>query len=173
MATIYSNTERPQRTSAPQQSSKSISIKGPLVFWVIFLVIAVIIQIIAVPLAQQYDFINTSNTLHNLAYYIMYIPGLLVFPFLVSLWIGERVGSRIDKSGNPMRIGFINAAYASVIYGITVFVLFLISNVGQALAFTQLSTVLTVIYLVFVPMPILLIMTPSFAYLAAARRASQ
>lgn len=178
LATIYSNTERPQRASSvtassANQKSSGISIKGPLIFWIFFLILAVLLQVIVVPILKQNDFINMATTISSLASYIIYVPGLLIFPFLVSIWIGERVGSRIENTSKTMKIGFINAAYASLIYGITMFILFLILMAGQTVSFTQLGTIVNVIYLVFIPIPILLILTPSFAYLAAARRTSQ
>lgn len=169
MATVYSDTEKPSRRESAQEDSRA-SIRGPLSFWIGFLILAVIIQLVIVPVLSGQNLTDVATLLGNIAKYLVYLPGLLIFPFLVSIWIGERIGDSVGKTGNPLREGLINAAYASVIYGIAIFIVFLILNVGQSGIFSQLNSIYSLIYLIAIPVPILLVLTPAFALLASARK---
>lgn len=170
MATVYSNTERAERREAVRDSTGRASIKGPLVFWIGFLIFAVVIQLAAAPLLSAQGLADVSATLTKVASYLVYLPGLLIFPFLVSIWMGERLGNSTGKDGNPLKEGLINGGYAAVIYGITIFIVFLILNVGQSNVLSQIGSIYSLVYLIAIPVPILLVLTPAFAMLAAARK---
>ncbi len=150
-----------------------VKLEGPLIFWIGFLIAAIVMQLVANTLLMPgsgASFKYLGGALAQISNYIIELPGILVFPFIVSLWIGERVSKSSTDSHKALHTSLINAAYASLIYGISIFVIFMLLNAPAINQLATLSSVITMVYTIFVPIGILFIFITVFSVLAFARR---
>ncbi len=149
---------------------KNIKLAGPLSFWIIFLVVGVIAKLVITPLLAGIGMIPESLAVGALGQYILYFPGYIIFPFVVGIWIGERIGDSVTKPSASVTIGLINSAYAAVIYAVAIFTIFLIMTaVGGAASF-NFSMLYSLIDILAFPIAILVGITIIFSSLAAARK---
>lgn len=149
---------------------KNIKLAGPLTFWIIFLVVGVVAKLVITPLLAGIGMIPASQAVGDLGQYILYFPGYIIFPFIVGIWIGERVGDSVSKPSASVTIGLINSAYAAVIYAVAIFIIFLIMTaVGGASSFS-FSMLYSLIDILVFPIAILVGITVIFSSLAAARK---
>ena len=147
-----------------------VSLSGPLGFWIGILVVAALIQLVAIPFATQYGNPSFNSYLNTFANYVLYIPGLIVLPLIASVWIGDHVSNSI---GNRKKLlvskGLINALYSALIYTITVFIIYVVMQYAQRGALAAVGVVPFLEYLVAVPFAIVIVIVPIFALLSASR----
>lgn len=147
---------------------REIQLSKPLAFWFGFLVIGVILLLAAIPLLSSIGMATLKPALEDLSKGILYLPGAIIFPLIVALWIGERVGMAEDRMHGAVTIGLLNAAYTSLIYVIGILVIFLILYyAGYSLLGMTMHDFL--IYLVAIPVSILMILIPTFSVMSSAR----
>ncbi len=147
-----------------------VSLSGPLSFWIGILVVAALIQLVAIPFATQYGNSSFNVYLKIFADYVLYIPGFIVIPLIASVWIGDHVSSSI---GNKKKLivgkGLINALYSALIYVITIFIIYVVMRYAQKGALATVSLMTFAEYLLIVPFVIVMFIVPIFALLSAAR----
>lgn len=154
----------------PKEKEVTISLSGPLTLWIGLLIIATLIQLVGVPIASfvKLGFIN--NYLNEFADYLLYIPGLLVIPLIVAVWMGELLSYVSEKSSVIAYRSLINSLYASMIYVVSITIIYIIMMVQKAGVLWALSPVVFAEQLLLIPFLITLIIVPLFAILSAARR---
>ncbi len=139
-------------------ANEGVSIKGPLSFWLFFLVIAAIARI---------SQLNSYPLIQELPAYIFYMPGCFALPLIVAIWMGERIGEVKSTIKGAMASAFINAAYIFLIYAITAFIIFAILNTMALLpeSFSKL-----IFYDAIIPFAIIFALMPLLALLSILRR---
>ncbi len=150
----------------------AVSIAGPLAFWVGILIIAALLQLAAIPFANSYKHTAFNVYFNDFANYAIYIPGIIVLPLIVSLWIGDRVSYLDRKKSFVAYKGLVNALYTAIVYTVSIFIIYIImqsQNVGVLSSFNYIKFGE---YLVLIPIAINIVMIPLFALLSSARRYS-
>jgi hypothetical protein len=148
----------------------TVSIAGPLIFWIGLLVIGAVLQLVAIPLAKTYNHTAFDAYFNTFANYVIYIPGLLILPLVASLWIGDRV-SYVDRKKSLIAYkGIINALYAAMVYAVAIFIIYFIMQFKDIGVLAMLNMTTFAEYLIAIPIIITLVMVPLFAVLSAARR---
>ncbi|MGI0100567.1 MAG: hypothetical protein ACREBH_02510 [Candidatus Micrarchaeaceae archaeon] len=148
----------------------SISVEEPLAFWIGLIAIGAIMQLLAIPLATSYGHTAFNIYMNQFAGYVIYIPGIVVLPLIVSMWIGDRVSYLDRKKTNVARKGLINAIYAVIVYVVSILILYVIMNYLHAGVLSALSMDMFFKYVVAVPCIIVIVIVPLFAVVSAARR---
>ncbi|MCL5423624.1 MAG: hypothetical protein M1385_00900 [Candidatus Marsarchaeota archaeon] len=142
-----------------------IEISKPLTGWFGLLILAVIIELVVAPY-----FPSLSNIMVKFSNYVLYLPGAIILPLIVAVWLGERAGSITVKSGRILRLSIINSLYTAIVYAIGIFIIYLIFLYVSSVGLSTIKFNDFLIYLVAIPIGILLILTPIVAILAGARR---
>ena len=94
-------------------------LKGPLSLWIGAMVVGILLIIFAtIPILSPF-----SNLLNKIGYYIIYLPGALVFPLIVGIWIGIKTSKR--RIMHSIKSSFINSVYASIIYVIAMSIIYI------------------------------------------------
>ncbi|MGC8670000.1 MAG: hypothetical protein ACP5TL_02505 [Candidatus Micrarchaeia archaeon] len=152
--------------------AQELSIAEPLSFWIGMLLLAIIIELIIVPFASNIGIGSFKNTLNEIAGYIVYLPGSIIIPLLVALWLGERIG--VNSKGERVAYrSIINSIYLVFVYVVAIFIIYLIAKFTNVKLFPTILPTLSVAsfitFLILVPTVIILVLTPLFAMLSAAR----
>lgn len=150
-----------------------LDIKAPLIFWVTMLLLGVILELVILPLLGSVaGGQGLNNTISSIAGYILYLPGSVIFPLIVSIWIGEKVGQLKRNIGSSASIGFVNAVYAALLYLVAIFIIYLLVKyiTPTFLATVALSTFIE--YAIVVPVVIVIVLVPIVAALSAARHSN-
>lgn len=104
------------------EKKSQISIAEPMFIWILLLVIAMVINVLAnssyVPTG------NVSNILKASAHFILFMPGAIILPTIVGAVIGAEIGRRAKTMSAAIRSGLINGIYATIIYLITIFIIY-------------------------------------------------
>ncbi|MGC8586630.1 MAG: hypothetical protein ACP5K5_03770 [Candidatus Micrarchaeia archaeon] len=162
--------KNPSDQKPEQEQQEELSIAEPLSFWIGMLLLAIIIELVIVPFSGSLGV--SKDTFNNIANYIIYLPGCIVMPLLVAIWLGERIGA-LSKGKNVAYKSIVNAIYMSIIYLVAIFIIFLVAKYTNLNLFPTLMPSLNMgnflEYLVAIPVAILLVLTPLFAILSAAR----
>ncbi len=156
--------------AAAKAADKEITLAKPLAFWFGFLVLGVLVLLVFVPLAPKLGVSSAVSALDNLAKGILYLPGAIIFPLIVALWVGERIGMSGKGSHSAVSLGLFNAAYTALIYAIGIFIIFLViyySGTSNSLGITTHDFLL---YLLALPISILILLTPTFSVMSFIRR---
>ncbi len=159
-----------QNDAESSGNSREIHLSKPLAFWFGFLIIGVVILVAVIPLLPNIGMSSFSAVLGALAKYILYLPGSIIFPLIVALWIGERVGIVENRIHNALTIGLLNAVYTSLIYAIGIFVVFLVLRYSANMTAIGVTPQGFLVYLLAIPVSILIILIPTFSAMSAARR---
>ena len=147
------------------QEKAEIKIAGPLVFWIMMLCIGLFSIIISdLNLIQN----NIAVLLLEIGKAIIYIPGAIILPLIVSLWVAERIGSVKRSSKSILTLSLINTAYVFLVYVIAIFIVFMLVNYinSNIISITSNSFL---IYLVALPCIILFVLVPLLSQLSSAR----
>ncbi|MCL5680046.1 MAG: hypothetical protein M1465_01755 [Candidatus Marsarchaeota archaeon] len=99
--------------------------------------------------------------------YILNLPGVIILPLVISVWIGHKVGELATSAKNAVKMGLINGIYASIVYGVIIFVSQLMLKYTTAYA---LTIGFMVKYLIAIPIAIVIIFTIIIAVLNELRR---
>ncbi|MGC8571906.1 MAG: hypothetical protein ACP5LH_01325 [Candidatus Micrarchaeia archaeon] len=148
-----------------------IDIIGPLTFWLSFLVMGVIIQLILIPIFNNSIDNSIIEVLNKISGWILYLPGSLILSLIVALWIGERIGATKNKVKSAVIIGVINAVYTIIVYIIAIFIIYLLISYIEPTFIKDYNLTLTLLaeYVIIIPSAIVLILVPFIASLSAAR----
>lgn len=158
---------------AKKDKQITVSLGGPLTFWIGLIVIAVVIQLVAIPFATSYGHGSFNSYLNSFATYVLYLPGIVALPLITALWVGDRISS-VDKKKSTIAVkGLINAIYCILIYAIAIFIVYLLELMQKLAPLGTMSTLTFVEYMIAAPGVIVLVIVPLFALLSAARHFSE
>lgn len=154
------------KTANPQQREKAeIKIGEPLLFWVMMLVIGLFMIIIpnigAIPASAAAMLLEAGKA-------IIYIPGAIILPLIVSLWIAERIGAASRPSKSILSLSMLNASYVFLVYVIAIFIIFLLVKYFSP-SLVSVSATSFLIYLIALPCAILFVLVPLLSLLSSAR----
>jgi hypothetical protein len=163
--------KKEDKDSEDKHTNVEMSIGGPLALWIGLVAVAGVMQLFIFPALQNGGIVYPAlATLNHIAAYGLYVPGVLVLPILAALWIGSRAGSTEGKINTVTYRAMINAVYASVIYLIEIFVLYIIANSTHTSVLSAVSLGLFVELVVALPVIVCIIVAPLFAIVSSARR---
>ena len=168
---VFGDNNNPLQGTADANTAKpqgDIGIAGPLAFWIIMLLLGLAFLILF-PAGRANASGSISFILYDIGSYIIYMPGAIIFPLIVALWIGMRTGANTQNIRKAIDVGVINAVYTSVVYAISIFIIYLIAVYSSVELLKSLPTDTFVVYLVIIPVATLLILTPLIGLLRRAR----
>ena len=171
-----SNKQQPQAAQqAPAQKPKpigqgiEIDIFGPLAFWLVILIMGVLLALVMAPILNGAGNTGLAATITAIAGYILYLPGSIILPLIVAVWLGERVGATKSELGSAVPIAAINAAYTALIYAVAIFIIYLLLRYITPSFLASVSLATFILYVVVVPIIIIVLLIPFIASLSAAR----
>jgi hypothetical protein len=144
-----------------------IDIVAPLVFWIALLLIGLLAILVFQPVFSSNAGISALMT--DISNWILYLPGSVIMPLIVAIWIGERAGSAKNNVRSAVRIGEINAVYATLIYVVAVFIIYLLFYYISPMSLQSKSLVNYAEYVICIPAAIILLLVPVVSALSAAR----
>ena len=163
--------KKPQPRQETSRKPVEISLFGPLLFWIGLLVLAAVVQLFLFPLAEGTYVSTTMADLNILSDYLLYIPGIFILPMIAALMIGDRIGeSPADDYVQLTYRALLNSLYASVVYIIGIFMIYIASTSLRVGVLSHLSLTTFGEYLVFIPVGITIVVVILFAVLTRARR---
>ncbi|MCL4383258.1 hypothetical protein M1278_01310 [Candidatus Marsarchaeota archaeon] len=162
------NSQSPNKETEEQVILNEIKITEPILFWVFMLGIGLLLILIvnldpsAIP-SSSLKFLSEAGTA------IIYIPGAIIFPLIVSLWIAERIGNSKRKIKSILSSSFLNTSYVFLVYIIAILIIFLIIHYINP-NFISINFYNFIIYLAAIPFVILFVLIPILSLLSFARR---
>ncbi len=144
-----------------------IDIVAPLIFWIALLLIGVLAILLFQPIFSSNKGISTLMT--DISGWILYLPGSLIMPLVVSIWIGEKAGQAKNGIKSAAKIGEINAVYATLIYVVAVFIIYLLLYYISPASIQSKSLINYAEYVILLPAVIILALVPIVSALSAAR----
>lgn len=164
---------QPQAAQKPKTGSAGqgieIDIFGPLSFWLVLLIMGVLLELVMAPILNGSGNTSLANTITVIAGYILYLPGSIILPLVVAVWLGERVGATKSEVGSAIPIAAINAVYTALIYAVAIFIIYLLLRYITPSFLSTVSLTTFVLYVVVVPVVIVVVLIPFIASLSAAR----
>jgi hypothetical protein len=159
------NAQNPKSVSPQLHEKAEIKVGEPLLFWVMMLVIGLFLIIIpnigAIPT-------NTAAMLLEVGKAIILIPGAIILPLIISLWVAERIGAVNRPSKSILSLSMLNASYVFLVYIIAIFIIFLLAKYFSP-NIVSISTASFLIYLIALPFIILFVLVPLLSLLSSAR----
>jgi hypothetical protein len=147
-------------------SESRVSLSGPLFLWALIIIIGIVLEVV-VPALLGKHFSSFANSYKVIGSYILTMPGVIILPLVISVWIGHRVGEAAENVKSALRLGLINGIYASIVYGVIIFVTQLILKYTTSYAFT---TSFLLKYVILIPIAIVIVFTIVIAALNQLRR---
>ncbi|MDE1856932.1 MAG: hypothetical protein KGH98_02495 [Candidatus Micrarchaeota archaeon] len=165
--------EQERRMKKAQEDAEEPSIFGPIILWVVILAAATILELVVGPMLSGIGQ-GAASALQSIVNYILYMPGIIVLPIIMAIWIGEIVASfKSISMKNVAQVSLVNAVYTAIIYAITIFILYIIietvspaSPIGQTFGKQDVLP----LNLIGVPVAIVIVLIPLFATLSVFRR---
>jgi hypothetical protein len=152
------------------KSITNIKLAGPMLFWVGLIIIAVIFQVVAIPFAMNYGRTNFNGYINAFANSVLYTPGIVILPLMVSLWIGDRVSFITGTKSHIAMKGVLNAAYSIMIYTVAIVIAYIIMTTQQRGVFYGMTMPFFVLWMILIPALINITIIPIFAVLSSIRR---
>ena len=169
----YKNDPMPDLTSqAAKPEELPPRIAEPLMFWIGIVVIAAVLQLAAVPFTTMYHHTEFNRYFNEFAGYVLLLPGLAIIPLLESAWMGYRVGRFGKGRAHSASRGLSNAAFGSIVYGVTIAIIYIIMQYLGSGALSSMNTITFLEYPIAIPIAINMVVVPIFAAASAGKSAS-
>ncbi len=169
----YKNDPMPDLTSqAAKPEELPPRIAEPLMFWIGIVVIAAVLQLAAVPFTTMYHHTEFNRYFNEFAGYVLLLPGLAIIPLLESAWMGYRVGRFGKGRVHSASRGLSNAAFGSIVYGVTIAIIYIIMQYLGSGALSSMNTITFLEYPIAIPIAINMVVVPIFAAASAGKSAS-
>ncbi len=144
-----------------------IDIVAPLIFWLALLLIGVLALLVLKPVFANIT--GVATLMAEISQLILYLPGCVIMPLIVSIWIGEKAGQAKNGIKSATKIGEINAIYATLIYIVAIFIIYLLIYYISPASLQSISLVSYAEYVILLPAVIVLALVPIVSALSAAR----
>jgi len=164
--------EKTDAKTIKQTEKIEIDIFGPLTFWLMFLIVGLIIQLVLIPVMASNSNQNSSvsSILIEISGWILYLPGSIILPLIVGVWMGEKIGATKNKIKSAISIATINAIYTAIIYAIAIFIIYLLIYYITPGFIKNLGGIITLAeFVIIIPILIIIILVPLIASMSAAR----
>ena len=142
------------------------SLFGPLFLWALVIIIGIVLEVV-IPALLGKSYASSAASYKAIGGYILELPGVIILPLIISVWIGHRVGENASSVAGAFKSGLLNGIYASIVYGVIIFVAQLMLRYTTSYA---LTTSFILKYVVAIPMAIVIIFTIIIAVLNEMRR---
>lgn len=144
----------------------SINLRDPLFVWVFILLIAVSAEII-----NSSGYVPKSTSIYSMlntyANFVLVFPGIIIVPVIMGAIIGSEVGLRSSNINSALRTGMMNGLYASVVYTLTIVIIYFVIIYSVPQFITVYSLILDNII---VPLLVFIIVIEVFAVLSHSRK---
>ncbi len=150
-------------------TGRNISLVAPLFTWALIIVIGIIFEAI-VPAVLGATIAPGATLYRSIGNYILYLPGVIILPLLISIWIGHKVGDNTESVRVATKLGVINAVYASIVYAVIIFIAYLILSYTSIPARYMISQHDFIVFMVGVPIAIVLVFSTLIAVLDRIRK---
>ncbi len=141
------------------------SLFGPLFLWALVIIIGIVLEVV-IPALLGKSYASSAASYKAIGNYILSLPGVIILPLIISVWIGHRVGEKSSSVANALKSGLLNGVYASIVYGVIIFVAQLVLKYTTSYA---LTTSFLLRYVVATPMAIVIVFTIIIAVLNEMR----
>ncbi len=141
------------------------SLFGPLFLWALVIIIGIVLEVV-IPALLGKSYASSAASYKAIGNYILALPGVIILPLIISVWIGHRVGEKSSSVANALKSGLLNGVYASIVYGVIIFVAQLMLKYTTSYA---LTTSFLLRYVVATPMAIVIVFTIIIAVLNEMR----
>ncbi len=159
-----------ENTEERKESKEQIDIAGPMFIWILLLVIALAIEVIAADTSLLKASGSLSASIVYVAKFILFMPGSIILPLIVGAVIGAEVGKRSKNMRTAIKAGLINGIYACIVYIIAILVIY------EIIVYVLPSIVPSVLFLVSewlaVPAAIVILLSLAFSILSHSRKVS-
>jgi hypothetical protein len=145
-----------------------IVITGPMTFWILMLCISLLLSFLIAPVLGIKTKLGSDALL--ISQYILYLPGSLILPLIVSLWVGSRIGSSGRQIKVSIKAGILNGVYMAVVYGIAISAIIIsIYYINPTALPSGLGLETFAIRSMGIPAVIVIVLTTLISFLSAAR----
>jgi hypothetical protein len=161
--------ERPYDGAAPTPPVRkaNVDIHDPMFFWIFLLAVAVVLRILTTS-TQYLPMGTTEYSIANIySNFLLQFPGIITLPLIIGIVIGSEVGERSKTLSSALKNGLTNGIYASIIYLITIVIIYIILNYTTP-PFSSLYAL--IINSVVLPIVVFMLTLEIFATLAYSRK---
>ena len=151
-------------TKEPEPDNK-VNLFGPLFIWALVIIVGIVLEVV-IPALLGKNLASYAAPYETLGSYILTLPGVIILPLIISVWIGHKVGERASSTKNAVKMGLINGVYASIVYGVIIFISQLVLKYTTTYT---LTTDFMIKYLIAIPVTIVIIFTIIIAMLNELR----
>jgi hypothetical protein len=153
-------------TNKQDGDREGVSLFGPLFLWALVIIIGIALEVV-VPALLGKHLATYAAAYKTAGGYILGLPGVIILPLIISVWIGHKVGEKASSVTNALKTGVVNGVYASIVYGVIIFVAQLVLKYTTSYALTN-SFLLQ--YVVAIPIAIVIVFTIIIAVLNELRQ---
>lgn len=159
------NSNLQEQLSKNEGGNDRVSLFGPLFLWALIIIIGIILEVI-MPAILGKVLASYAAAYKTAGNYILTLPGAIILPLIISVWIGHKVGEIAKNAVSAVKLGLINGVYASIVYGVIIFVAQLTLKYTTTYA---LTTDFIIKYLIGIPIAIVIVFTIIIALLNEMR----
>lgn len=143
-----------------KKTRKHVDFAGPLLFWICILVIAAALQLVAIPFAARYNRIDLVGDANLIATYIFVLPGYVILPLIVSLWMGSNIGAVLGKDKMLVSRSLFYALSVIIMYMVFIFLIYSVFQMRQIAPLGYMPLFTFGEFLIVIPSLMVLILTP-------------
>ncbi|MDE1825413.1 MAG: hypothetical protein KGH61_03495 [Candidatus Micrarchaeota archaeon] len=112
--------------SSGRRSGRHPSIAMPMAIWIALLLVGLVFRAITTLGTTTPGTALAYTLLDDISSFILMLPGIIILPIIFGAYVGATVGTRSRHISDAASIGLVNGIYASVIYIITIVVIYLV-----------------------------------------------
>jgi len=106
---------------------RDISLVGPMFLWVFIIVIGIAFETVVPSLFSGGGLLHINTAFYtSMGKYILYLPGAIILPLIISVWIGHRVGEGSEDTKTATKLGVLNGVYSSIVYAVVIVIAYII-----------------------------------------------
>ena len=145
------------------------TIAGPLMFWIGLVLIAAFAQMVVAPVLKGFGPVQFGNYLTMASNYVLYLPGLIVLPILVAVWVGMNIGNSATEKGYRGVRGLLDGIACALVYGIVIAVVYALMNLKVIGILSGVGLAPFIEYTAIIPMALVIAITPIVTMLLGLR----
>ena len=154
--------------ASSKRSTRHPSIAMPMTIWIALLLVGLVFRAITTLLSPSSGTTLAFAILDDISNFILRLPGIIILPIIFGAYVGATVGTKGRHVSDAASIGLINGLYASVIYIITIAVIYLV--MFYSLPGTQPSLSFMLEFWAIAPVVLTMLLSIGFSVLASLRR---
>ncbi|MDE1762432.1 MAG: hypothetical protein KGH78_04560 [Candidatus Micrarchaeota archaeon] len=146
---------------------KHPSILLPMMIWIILLAVGLVLRAFTT-FAGSLSPAPVSGVVNAISDFMLKLPGSIIMPIVFGAIVGALVGMKARNIGSAARMGAIDGAYASIIYLVTIAVIYLILFYSIPAAVPDLTFVVE--FWIAAPVAITILLALLFSVISSLRK---